>query len=289
MDRRNFILNSGKSLIALTVFGSGTYSFASTAAENALNCLPTTADILGPFYRANAPIRSNLVVPGDPGSPLLFKGRVFDHLCNPIEGATVDVWHADDSGDYDNTTQAFDYRGKNITPADGSYSFTSVEPGWYLNGSQFRPRHIHFRVTAPGHTELITQLYFVDDPYIANDPWASDPDAELRIVPIDATAATPTAVFDIYLLNNNPTGLNEILKNQQVQLSQNPVHSEAGFTSSSPILAMEVFNSQGQLVARQYDINRHELQVNVAHLATGVYYSRVQTEKGIEVVKLVKE
>ncbi|RYZ41417.1 MAG: T9SS type A sorting domain-containing protein, partial [Sphingobacteriales bacterium] len=49
------------------------------------------------------------------------------------------------------------------------------------------------------------------------------------------------------------------------------------------------FNAQGVLVARQYDVNQPELRMNLAHLATGIYYARVQTSGSIEVLKVIKE
>jgi protocatechuate 3,4-dioxygenase beta subunit len=44
-------------------------------------------------------------------------------------------------------------------------------PEKYLNGKLFRPAHIHFRVTAA--EELVSQIYFMGDPNITEDPWAS--------------------------------------------------------------------------------------------------------------------
>jgi protocatechuate 3,4-dioxygenase beta subunit len=34
----------------------------------------------------------------------------------------------------------------------------------------YRPAHIHFRVSAPGHREVVTELYTRGDPHIASDP-----------------------------------------------------------------------------------------------------------------------
>ena len=33
----------------------------------------------------------------------------------------------------------------------------------------WRPAHIHFKVDAPGHAPLITQVFFPDDPYLDDD------------------------------------------------------------------------------------------------------------------------
>ena len=58
--------------------------------------------------------------------------------------------------------------------SDGSYSFKTIIPGHYLNGSQYRPAHIHVTVTAAGHKSLTTQLYFEGDPYNSIDPFIED-------------------------------------------------------------------------------------------------------------------
>ena len=182
----------------------------------------------------------------------------------------VDVWQANPSGAYDNATPDFNYRGRQQTDATGNYSFTSVEPGWYLNGSQYRPRHIHFRVTAPGYTELITQLYFQNDPYIAADPWASSPAAQLRIVPITDINGTPTADFQI-TLNGTATGLQQPSPHVPVKVLQNPFQTQLGFGAEEPIL------------------NQPELRLHLPHLSRGLYFARVQTPQGIFVLQVVKE
>ena len=64
-----------------------------------------------------------------------------------------------------------------------------------------RPAHIHYRVTAEGHKELISQLYFHGDPHIEKDPWASRPSAQQRILPIilEDVNANLVVNFDIFL------------------------------------------------------------------------------------------
>jgi hypothetical protein len=84
--------------------------------------------------------------------------------------------------------------------ANGLYAFETILPGAYLNGNQYRPKHIHFRVNKPGFPELITQLYFAGDPYIAADPWASQPDAAARIIPLNTIGVNQLdGQFDIVM------------------------------------------------------------------------------------------
>ena len=44
--------------------------------------------------------------------------------------------------------------------------------GAYLNGSTFRPAHIHVKIWVKDVEQLTTQLYFEGDPLIDADPWA---------------------------------------------------------------------------------------------------------------------
>ena len=60
-----------------------------------MECHQTGADIEGPFYRPNVPIRNELDLYGDAGTRLALSGRVLDLSCNPIPNAVVDIWHAD--------------------------------------------------------------------------------------------------------------------------------------------------------------------------------------------------
>ena len=153
-------------------------------------CGPTASDIEGPFYRPDIPIGGNLDVHGDDGLPLVLSGRVVDTACAPIEGAVVEIWHATpvapggEPGDVEavyDASEAYRYYGQVATDADGRYEFTTLRPGWYLNGSAYRPAHIHVKVWVGDQEQLTTQLYFTGDPFNETDPWynpelALDPD-----------------------------------------------------------------------------------------------------------------
>jgi len=87
-----------------------------------------------------------------------------------------------------------------VTNPQGEYAFETVRPGWYLNGPQYRPSHIHYRVVFPEQgITLISQLYFEGDPYIPGDPWASEPDAIDRIIPLVQEADGFHGVFNVNL------------------------------------------------------------------------------------------
>ena len=161
----------------------------------------TSKDILGPFYREDSPSRTDLNVNGRVGTLLNISGVVFGEDCvTPLSNATIEVWHADDSGAYDNSTDDFEFRGVMNSDSNGQYGFSTIVPGRYLNGNSFRPGHIHFKVSATGHQALVTQLYFQGDPFIGSDPWASDEEAEGRVIALETDdSGVQSGVFDITL------------------------------------------------------------------------------------------
>lgn len=165
---------------AVTVFGAVQKSGEAFTGD----CL-TTNDILGPFYRTNAPIRSDLIFAGLKGSEIQIKGSIFKADCiTPLKDALVEIWHCDTEGAYDNDSPKFLHRASWKTDDKGQYLFKTILPGKYLNGKLFRPAHIHFRITHTDTKEIISQIYFAGDPHITEDPWASKKKAEHRILPL---------------------------------------------------------------------------------------------------------
>ena len=164
---------------------------------------PTAWDELGPFYKKNAPHVAQLRLPTDPGLPLSVSGQVFDTSGNLLEGATLEIWHANDAGLYD--LDGYRYRAALIADRAGKYAFESVMPGHYPGRVC---QHVHYLVQAPGCKPLTTQLYFATDPVFAGDPqrnYVKDPliySADLvRPVAIVRTPSGPAAAvtFEIAL------------------------------------------------------------------------------------------
>jgi protocatechuate 3,4-dioxygenase beta subunit len=198
MDRRNFLKASSLTAISLTAFGS----VIKAGANSFTGDCETTNDILGPFYRPGAPERADLTYTDLAGSRLRINGKIFKSDCTtPLPGAMIEIWHCNTKGEYDNDSSEFRHRAKLITKENGEYSFLTIIPGKYLNGELYRPSHIHFRITAKGYKDLVSQIYFDGDPEIAADPWASAEKAKSRILDIfPGTVNAELAVkFDIYL------------------------------------------------------------------------------------------
>jgi protocatechuate 3,4-dioxygenase beta subunit len=163
--RRRFLLSAG------TLAAGWELSSADTVLTQELAPTPTCHDgdeptvrqSEGPFFKPSSPERSDLREPGAAGRGFELSGFVLTRHCRPLGGAVVDLWHADDKGEYDNA--GFHYRGHVITGPDGAFSFRTIVPAVYTG----RTRHYHVKVQAPGSRLLTTQLYFPNEPANARD------------------------------------------------------------------------------------------------------------------------
>ena len=118
----------------------------------------------GPFFKPRSPRRSDLLEPGVTGSHMAISGFVLTRSCKPVANVLVDLWHADGTGEYDNT--GFRCRGHQFTDGEGRYRFVTVRPARYPG----RTPHFHLKVQAANRPVLTTQLYFPDEPGNARDP-----------------------------------------------------------------------------------------------------------------------
>jgi protocatechuate 3,4-dioxygenase beta subunit len=118
---------------------------------------PTIRETEGPFFKPRSPERGDLREPGASGHRFELSGFVLTLACRPVHGAVVDLWHADENGEYDNI--GFRYRGHVFTGADGAFRFRTIVPALYPG----RTRHYHVKVQAPGGRLLTTQLYFPNE------------------------------------------------------------------------------------------------------------------------------
>ncbi|MCY3725776.1 MAG: intradiol ring-cleavage dioxygenase [Rhodobacteraceae bacterium] len=145
--------------------------------------------VLGPFHVADAPeleMGSDICL-DQKGEPMLVEGRILDTRGNPVAGAKLDVWQANDEGFYDVQQKGiqpdFNLRGVFRTSVDGTYWFRGVKPKYYpipgdgpvgrmlaaLGRHCYRPAHLHYIISAEGYKSLTTHIFDPDDPYIHSD------------------------------------------------------------------------------------------------------------------------
>lgn len=150
---------------------------------------PSTANLLGPFWRDDAPPMDqgdSIVRSPTPGEPVFVTAWVVDRDGRPLEGARVDVWQASSEGFYENQDPAqadMNLRGRFTTDSQGCVRFRSIKPTGYpipvqgpvgdllrLQGRHnMRPAHIHFLIAKPGYKTQFAQVYSADDPHLQTD------------------------------------------------------------------------------------------------------------------------
>src|SRR5688572_29168448 len=111
MIRREFLRESSMFAIGVSAFGTIRLNDGHFEGDN-----PTTTDILGPFYRPNAPFRTNLNPTGYTGKLFHLSGTVFKaDGKTPFPDALIEIWQCDSSQVYDNTSDDFAYRASQKT------------------------------------------------------------------------------------------------------------------------------------------------------------------------------
>ena len=157
-------------ILTLTFVSFSQTSFAQTPNTNQTStaqpkvitfpCKLTESTVLGPEYKVGVPFKQGQdFAKGLPGQRLELTGSVLSMECKPLQGAVIDVWQTNSTGDYD--YKGFNLRGKIVTDKDGKYVLDTIYPVRLLMDGNFtRPSHIHVMVGVPGQPIITTQIYF---------------------------------------------------------------------------------------------------------------------------------
>lgn len=147
----------------------------------------TESTVLGPFYLDNPPHFDfgAVIDAGKKGVPLFIEGEVIDTDGIRCSGAIVDVWQSDSEGSYDvQDPESTTYlRGRFTCDEAGRFSLWSIVPSSYaipedgpvgkMLAAQarhpYRPAHVHFRISADGHSTLTTHIFVKGDEYLGSD------------------------------------------------------------------------------------------------------------------------
>jgi protocatechuate 3,4-dioxygenase beta subunit len=149
----------------------------------------TQSTVLGPFHMTRSPARAlgdTIDLVGE-SEPCVVTGRVVGTDGTPLPGAVLDVWQANDHGAYDvqepGKQPAGNGRGLFTADEQGRFWFRTIVPSYYpiptdgpvgellaaTRRHPYRPAHIHFIVTADGHTPLTTHIFVAGTEYIDSD------------------------------------------------------------------------------------------------------------------------
>ena len=137
-------------------------------------CVLTCQATVGPCYYSTGLTRRDITestANGKVGLPTHLAFRVVNvDTCEPIQGATIDIWHTDNNGIYSAPISTFCNgndpavqqqrfaRGIQPTDANGWAYFDTFYPGWYAS----RTTHIHTTIRIGTSSMVTTQFFFVD-------------------------------------------------------------------------------------------------------------------------------
>jgi protocatechuate 3,4-dioxygenase beta subunit len=122
---------------------SAVHATGSVAASAAGGCQASIPDGFGPFGKGTPPVRAKI------GTGHVLTGVVLSSLdCMPLRRARVELWQANKQGRYVRAGSATVF-----TNAQGRFRFEGPLPPSY----EGRPGHIHLRVSAPGHEQLLSR------------------------------------------------------------------------------------------------------------------------------------
>jgi protocatechuate 3,4-dioxygenase, beta subunit len=143
----------------------------------------TPALLLGPYYplkpqagAGSALWRGDRLPSG--ARRLTLDGRVLDRRADPVVGAEVELWQADPCGRYRHPSapdsalvpEGFAGYGRTRTDHGGAFRFTSLVPGAYTAGDEWRAPHLHLQITGC-FDRLVTQLFLPRHPGNTQDRW----------------------------------------------------------------------------------------------------------------------
>lgn len=251
-SRRSFLKKSTIASLGTTLLGSNLLAKQEDCPIPSETQEITTSDLYGqgPFYTPDAPQlnKNELAEQNENGDRLILSGYILDNNTQkPLPNTEIDVWHADNNGQYDN--EGYKLRGKAYSDENGFYTIKTIKPGLYLNGATYRPSHIHFKITPPNESTLITQLYFEDDPYIAEDRAASlisgNFDASKRIIPLTLNSENIfEGCWNVYF------DTNEVISSTNHNLDKGSIYY-ASFDKNNDVLKLHIgTHQQGKIEVR---------------------------------------
>jgi protocatechuate 3,4-dioxygenase alpha subunit len=142
----------------------------------------TTSQTVGPYLHIGlTPMTIEDLAPaGVAGERVSIEGKVVDGDGKPVNDAMVEIWQADSAGKYGQ--KEFRGFGRSATDDKGMFRFQTIKPGRVPGpGGKLQAPHIAANIFMRGQLkQLVSRIYFLDDPANAEDPVLALVPAERR-------------------------------------------------------------------------------------------------------------
>ncbi len=144
---------------------------------------------------------------GEPGTPLIVAGRVFDHTgTRAVAGVKLYAYHTDAKGLYGTFGNLRPrLKATVVTDSKGHFEWRTIRPMPYPGGGN--PAHIHIQASGGGYPkQWVDELQFSDDPYVTAEQKAQS-QKKGKFAPIVPTTRDARGVLhatcNIRLSNNS--------------------------------------------------------------------------------------
>ena len=177
----------------------------------------STSQTIGPYLRIGLEwmVIEDLVPAGVSGERVRIEGRVLDGDGKPVNDAAVEIWQANGHGRYASPEDSQDrpleegFRGygRSLTDADGRFRFATIKPG-RVPGPEGRMQAPHLNLTIFMRgllKQLMTRIYFPDEPANADDPVLQLVPSERRATLVAKRKAADLLEWNIVLQGRDET------------------------------------------------------------------------------------
>jgi protocatechuate 3,4-dioxygenase alpha subunit len=177
----------------------------------------STSQTIGPYLRIGLEwmVIEDLAPKGVAGDRISIEGRVIDGDGKPVNDAAVEIWQANSQGKYASPEDPQDksietgFRGygRSLTDDAGAFRFRTIKPG-RVPGPDGKLQAPHLVVTIFMRgllKQLVTRVYFPDEPSNADDPVLSLVPAERRATLIARKAGDGVFEWNVVLQGKNET------------------------------------------------------------------------------------
>jgi protocatechuate 3,4-dioxygenase, alpha subunit len=166
----------------------------------------TTSQTIGPYLRIGLEwMQIEDVAPeGVEGEHVTLQGRVVDGDGKAVNDAAVEIWQADSHGKYDGAFRGY---GRSLTDENGAFRFRTIKPGRAAGPhGKLQAPHLVVTIFMRGLLkQLLTRVYFPDDPANADDPVLALVPAERRGTLVAAKAGDGKLQWNVVLQGRNET------------------------------------------------------------------------------------
>lgn len=177
----------------------------------------STSQTIGPYLRIGLEWMQieDLAPQGVSGTRVRIEGRVFDADGKPVNDAAVELWQANSHGKYASPEDkqdkplesAFRGYGRSLTDGAGAFRFRTIKPG-RVPGPEGKLQAPHLVITIFMRgllKQLVTRMYFPDEPANADDPVLALVPPERRATLIARKSGDGALEWNVILQGRNET------------------------------------------------------------------------------------